>query len=167
MSSTIATLYFVITAPVLFYIIFTDLRYMRIYNGSNIVLFLLFLIPAPFFFAVPEIGWRLLAGVIAFAIGFLLNIAGRLGGGDAKFLPAATPFIATGDIPFVLVMLAFFGIVTIIVHRGLLFVPPFRAAVSDWVSWNHPKMNGKPAMPYGVALALTLSVYLFLRAFIA
>ena len=167
MSSLAATVYFAATLPLLFYIIFSDLRYMRIYNWSNIALFLIFLVLAPIFFSFTEIGWRLVAAIVMFAVGFILNIGRLIGGGDAKFLPAAAPFIALPDATFVMVLLAALSILVLIIHRLLLFIPPFKRAVADWVSWNDPRMNGKPATPYGVALAATLSAYLFLKAFVA
>ncbi len=167
MTGLAATVYFGLTLPLLFYIVFTDLRYMRIYNWSNMALFFIFLLPAPFFFELSEIGWRLAGAGIVFAIAFLLNLAGLMGGGDAKFMPAAAPFVAANDATFVMVLLAALGIIVLVVHRLMLLIPPFKRLVSDWVSWNHPKMNGKPATPYGVALAATLSAYLFLKAFIA
>jgi len=159
-------LYFFLTAPVLFYIVFSDLKFMRIFNGSNILLFCLFFVTAPFLYELSDFSWRLLAAVIALGIGFFLNLVGLMGGGDAKFLPAAAPYIAFSDYTTVLLLLAFFSILTVVVHRTIVLIPSFNRVVGDWESWNNPKMNGRAAVPYGVALALTLSVYLFLKAFI-
>ena len=167
MTTMAATIYFVATLPLLFYIVFSDLRYMRIYNWSNIALFLIFLILSPFFFEWIEIGWRLVAAAVMFAVGFVLNISRLLGGGDAKFLPAAAPYVALSDATFVMVLLAALSIIIVILHRAMLLIPPFKRQVADWVSWNDPRMNGRPATPYGVALAATLSAYLFLKAFVA
>ena len=115
MSSLAATIYFCATLPLLFYIVYTDLRHMRIYNGSNILLFLIFLIPAPFLFDWAAFGWQLVQVAIVFAVAFLINAVGILGGGDAKFLPAAAPYFFFNDVTDTLLVMYLLVISTIAV----------------------------------------------------
>ncbi|MEM7241037.1 MAG: prepilin peptidase [Pseudomonadota bacterium] len=169
MTGTAATVYFFLTLPILFYIVFTDLRYMRIFNWTNIALFVLFFIPAFFFFDIQTIAWQLGIAAIVLVIGYLLNLIGLIGGGDAKFLPAATPYIMLSEFNETMQLLFIFVITSfsvLIGHRALLLIPGFRNMVAEWVSWNKPKFGGRSAVPYGLILAGTLSGYLFIQAFL-
>jgi len=170
MTAMAATIYFFLTLPILFYVIFSDLRYMRIFNWTNIALFALFFPPAFFLFDLTTIGWQMVVTLIVLAISFALNFVGLMGGGDSKFLAAATPYILINDATQALTLMFAFVVTSIsvlIAHRVLYLVPSFRARVADWVSWNHPKFAGRPAFPFGVILAGTVSGYLFIQAFIS
>ena len=169
MTEQAATVYFFLTLPILFYVVFTDLRYMRIFNWTNIALFLLFFVPAFFFFDLWTIAWQIGVAAIVFVVGYLINLVGIMGGGDTKFLPAATPYVMLNDLDDTLALMLIFVLASfsvLIGHRALLLVPGFRNMVTDWVSWNNPKFSGRPAVPFGVILAGTLSGYLLIHAFL-
>jgi prepilin peptidase CpaA len=96
-------------------------------------------------------GWALCA--IVLAIGFVLNAAGVLGAGDAKFAAAMAPFFVLSDLRFDLGLFAACLLGAFASHR-LLRASPFRTAVPDWASWSHPRF------PMGLALAGMLIFYL-------
>jgi prepilin peptidase CpaA len=99
----------------------------------------------------PSIGWHLLAGVIALAIGFTLFALGHIGGGDAKLFAAVVLWLGLKDsLPYALVASVFGGVLAL----GLMFLrhwplPAFLAR-QHWIMKLHDKQAG---IPYGVALA--------------
>ena len=91
-------------------------------------------------------------------IGFVLNVLGVFGAGDAKFAAAAAPFVMVGDLDllgwiFIACVLA--GYVT---HR-IAKHSPLRRLVPDWESWTSGRR-----FPMGLPLGMTLVTYLFLAA---
>jgi len=97
------------------------------------------------------IGWHLLAGVIALAIGFTLFALGHIGGGDAKLFAAVVLWLGLKDfLPYALVASVFGGLLAL----GLMLLRrwplPIFLARQRWVMKLHDKKAG---IPYGVALA--------------
>jgi prepilin peptidase CpaA len=152
-------LLFAATLPLLFVASWSDLRTMTIPNRVNMGLFLVFVILGIFIFPLPEFGWRLLQAVIMLFIGIFLTSAGLMGGGDSKLLAAGAPFVATGHITEVFLLMAILSLAAVVAHRGLGLIPIFKKHVSDWASW-----NTKGNFPFGVPIAATLSLYLLVLA---
>lgn len=101
--------------------------------------------------SLPTIGWHVLAGFCALAIGFAVFAVGWFGGGDAKLLAAAALWFGWPD------SLRF--VVYVVLAGGVLAL-----AVSCWSAlqidseirgWTRFKkvFELKPNVPYGVALA--------------
>ena len=67
-------------------------------------------------------------------IGFVLNAAGVLGAGDAKFAAAAAPFILLGDLRLLAWIFIACVITGFITHR-IAMHSPLRRLVPDWESW--------------------------------
>ena len=118
--------------PICFYVAFTDLALMKITNKAVVALVLL--------------------------AGILLNAAGAMGAGDAKFMAAAAPFIAADDWRLLLVLFIVILIAAFVTHR-VARVSPLRKLAPDWVSWSQGKR-----FPMGLALGPTLALYLCLGA---
>ena len=142
--------------PICFYICWTDLRGMRIPNGAVLTLAGVFIVLGPLLLPFDIYLWRLLTLVIVLVAGILLNAGGAMGAGDAKFIAAASPFIAPGDLRLVIALfaaclLAAFCTHRIAKHSGLRRMAP------DWESWNRGR-----DFPMGLALGATLSFYLVL-----
>ena len=80
--------------PVCLYIMYTDMKGMRIPNHSVVALFVIFalvgLIALPF----DAYLWRYSHLVAVLVAGFALNAGGAVGAGDAKWAAAAAPFRA-------------------------------------------------------------------------
>ena len=79
-----------------------------------------------------------------------------MGAGDSKFIAAAAPFVALGD----LVLLTFIFIASllaaVVTHRTIKMTR-LRNLAPDWTSWEQGKK-----FPMGLALGPTLIIYLVL-----
>ena len=101
---TEAWLYLPFVLPLCFYVAFTDLSQMRITNQAVVVLGGLFLVLGPFVLTFDLYLWRLAQLAIMLVLGVLLNAGGAMGAGDAKFLAAAAPYVALGDMRVLIVI---------------------------------------------------------------
>lgn len=145
--------------PICFYVAFTDLAHMKITNKAVLVLGAVFVLLGPFVLSSFDLYlWRLLQILVVLVIGVALNAAGTMGAGDAKFMAAAAPFVAVGDLKLLLVLFAVLLLAALITHR-LARMSPLRRLAPDWVSWSQGKR-----FPMGLALGPTLALYLCLGA---
>ncbi|MEP5730599.1 MAG: prepilin peptidase [Sulfitobacter sp.] len=142
--------------PICLYVAFTDMAQMRITNQAVILLALVFVVVGVFLLPFPDYLWRLAAMVIVLVLGVILNAAGALGAGDAKFAAAAAPFIALGDLRLLMALLMATLLAAAVVHRGAKYTP-LRKLAPDWESWTRGKK-----FPMGLALGPTLAIYLIL-----
>lgn len=145
--------------PICFYVAFTDLAFMKITNKAVIVLVAVFVVVGPF--ALPAMDmyfWRFLQIVVVLIAGMALNAAGVMGAGDAKFLTAAAPFVALGDLRLIAVIFAIVLFAAFVTHR-IVRMTPLRNIAPDWVSW-----SDKKRFPMGLALGPALALYLCLGA---
>jgi prepilin peptidase CpaA len=93
----------------------------------------------------PVIGWHLLAGVIALAIGFTLFALGHIGGGDAKLFAVVVLWLGLKDsLPYALVASVFGGALAL----GLMLLRswplPVFLARQSWIMKLHDKQAGIP-----------------------
>ncbi|MBJ6370966.1 prepilin peptidase [Sedimentitalea arenosa] len=144
--------------PICFYVAFTDLREMRITNQAVILLAAVFVIVGLFLLPLPTYGLRLLQMGAVLVIGIILNAAGVVGAGDAKFAAAAAPYIAIGDLRLLLAIFAANLLAAFATHR-LVKYTPLRRVAPDWKSWS----TGWK-FPMGLSLGGTLAIYLLLGA---
>ncbi|WP_170761714.1 prepilin peptidase [Ruegeria lacuscaerulensis] len=162
-----------IVLPICFYVAFTDLRDMLIKNHAVVALAVvfavvgLFVLPpwstgwtsggiGPLAVSLPPYVWQLLHIVVILLLGILLNAAGVMGAGDAKFLAAASPFVWPGD--YILVILIFVAttLAAFVTHRMARHTA-LRRIAPDWESWSRPKQ-----FPLGFPLGGSLAIYLIL-----
>lgn len=130
----------------------TDLYEFKIPNWVSATLF------AAFFVAVVAVGapWRLAAegallGAGALALGFALFAFKIIGGGDAKLLAAAAPWVGVAGLMNFLVNMAFAGAalaVALLVFRKTPALPIYAQAA--WIMRLHQKPRD---IPYAVAIA--------------
>ena len=144
--------------PICFFVIFNDLREMRITNKTVLVLSGVFIVIGLIALPFDLYLLRLAQLVVVLLVGIVLNSAGVMGGGDAKFLAAAAPFVAKGDLVmlgelFCACLLAAVATQRIAKYSGLRRLAP------DWVNWDQSRM-----FPMGMALGATLVMYLGLGA---
>ena len=145
--------------PICFYVAFTDLALMKITNKAVLVLGAVFVLLGPF--VLPSIDlylWRLAQLVIVLVFGVVLNAAGAMGAGDAKFMAVAAPYVALGDLRLLLVLFTVIVVAAFVTHR-VARKSPLRNLAPHWVSWSQGKR-----FPLGLALGPTLAVYLCLGA---
>jgi len=129
-----------------------DIASFTIPNFLNLALlaaFAVFAFAAGLSFSV--IGWHLLAGIAALAIGFTLFGLGHIGGGDAKLFAAVVLWLGLKDfLPYALLASVFGGLLAL----GLLLLRqwplPLFLARQGWIANLHDRQAG---IPYGVALA--------------
>lgn len=146
--------------PLSLYTCWSDLRGMRIPNGTVLLLAGAFVVLGPFLIPFETYLWRLAQLGVMLVLGILANAGGLVGAGDAKFVAAAAPYIAAGDLRFVLALftanlLAAFATHRLAKHSGLRRLAP------DWESWSRGR-----DFPMGLALGGTLSLYLLLGIFL-
>lgn len=145
--------------PICAWAAWSDMATMRIPNKSVVALALVFLLLGFFLMPLPEYAWRLSHLVIVLVVGILMNAAGMIGAGDAKFAAAAAPFIASGDFRLVMPLFAATLLAGFVTHR-LARRSPLRQLAPEWESW-HRKWD----FPMGLALGGALAAYIVLGLF--
>ncbi len=156
LSAFAAALFLVAALPIGFFVAFSDLSRMKIPNVANYALVasyaVLGLIALPF----ADYLWQWTHLIVVLIVGIVLNAAGVVGAGDAKFMAAAAPMIPLADasrlIPIAIVCL----LAGYAAHR-LAKHSPIRNMVPDWESWKSGKR-----FPMGFPLAAMLNVFLIL-----
>jgi prepilin peptidase CpaA len=144
--------------PICFYVAYTDLARMKITNRAVIVLALIFVVIGFFLMPLNAYLWKLAALAIVLVVGIVLNAAGVMGAGDAKFLAVAAPFIAIGDLQVLIMLFMATLLAAAITHRTVKHTP-LRKLAPDWDSWEQGKK-----FPMGLALGPCLALYLILGA---
>jgi prepilin peptidase CpaA len=158
-SATAATWFAPLLLPVCLWVAWSDLRYMKIPNKAVWVMFIIYVAVGLVVLPLDTFGWRLVHLVVVLLAGMVLNAAGMVGAGDAKFAAAAAPFIAIGDLQLVLMILASMMIAGYTIHR-IAKHTALRRLAPHWESWTR---EGK--YPMGLSLGGALAAYLALGAF--
>ncbi|MFG6582189.1 prepilin peptidase [Sulfitobacter sp. 1A12779] len=157
-SATAALWFLPFVLPICFYVAFTDMKQMRITNQAVLVLTAIFVLLGLFLLPFDTYLWRLLSLVVVLVVGIVLNAAGVMGAGDAKFAAAAAPYIAWGDLRLLMMLFMATLLAAAATHRGVKYTP-LRRLAPDWQSWQETKK-----FPMGLALGTTLGLYLILGA---
>ena len=150
--------FLVFALPVAFWVAWSDMARMKIPNAAVLALVAVFAVVGPFVLPLGDWGWRWLHLAIVLIVGFLANMAGLLGAGDAKFMAAAAPFVAASDALALMVVFAAILLGAFAAHRLVRAIPPLRGLAPHWQSWTHQKF------PMGLALGPALAIYLGLAA---
>lgn len=136
------------------WVAWSDMKFMKIPNKAVMALLAVFVVLGVM--VLPFMVWlwalALAAGVLV--VGFVLNMGGAVGAGDAKFAAAMAPFFIGADIRIVLALFAACLLGAFASHRLAGRIPAFRAAAGDWASWTHKDF------PMGLALSGTLIFHL-------
>jgi prepilin peptidase CpaA len=154
-----AWLLLVAALPISAYVAWSDMKAMKIPNVAVYALVGAFVILGALTLPFDEYLWRYSHLAVILLIGIILNAAGLMGAGDAKFAAAAAPFIAFSDGKAMIVIYigCFLGCYAL--HRIAKFSPIHKLA-PDWQSWDAGKR-----FPMGFALGTTLVTYLLICAF--
>lgn len=145
--------------PLCLYVAYTDLAKMRITNPTVLAIAAVFAVVGLFLFPFSVYLWQLAHLVIVLVVCIILNAAGAMGAGDAKFLAAAAPYVALGDVRLLMALFAAVLLAAYTAHRIARHTPLHRMAPS-WDSWSQ---EGRK-FPMGFALGPTLAIYLVLAA---
>ncbi|WP_166417436.1 prepilin peptidase [Cochlodiniinecator piscidefendens] len=132
----------------------SDLKRMKIPNRAVLALVGVFVVVGLIALPFAEYPWRLLQLVVVLVIGFVLNMVGAVGAGDAKFAAAMAPFIALGDSMTFLTLFAAVMLAAFVIHRLFRRIPAIRRLTPEWESWENNDF------PMGLALGGSLVFYL-------
>lgn len=159
--SSYAALWFLPFAlPISIWVAWSDMKFMKIPNKAVTALAIVFLIIGLIALPFEVYAWRWTHLFVVLAIGFMLNMIGSIGAGDAKFAAAMAPFIALGDLRMLLFLFAAVLLAAVATHRLFKSSATFRAKTPDWLSWT------KRDFPMGLALGGTLIFYLAAGTFL-
>ncbi|MBR9653019.1 prepilin peptidase [Thalassovita aquimarina] len=155
---SVAIWLFLLCLPACLWSAWNDLSRMKIPNKAVLLLAVTFVIAAPLLMPLQQVGWQLLQLVVVLLVGMVMNGAGLIGAGDAKFTAAAAPYVMLGDWKLVVLLFATTTLAAVAVHR-LAGLTPLRKLAPDWESWTR-----KGDFPMGLPLGGTLSLYLLIGA---
>ena len=155
-----AALFLPLVLPIALWVAWSDLARMTIPNRAVLALVAGYAVIGPFAMPLGDWGWGWARLAVVLLLGFLANMAGLLGAGDAKFAAAAAPFVPVADAGRVLLLLAVLLLAALVVHRGARALAPVRGLVPGWRSWWDPRF------PLGLALGPALAVYLGLAVWV-
>ncbi|RKF17228.1 hypothetical protein D6850_01960 [Roseovarius spongiae] len=157
--SAISAMWFLpFVLPVCLWVAWSDLRVMKIPNVAVLTLAGIFVVVGLVALPIADYPWRLLHLVIVLVIGIVMNAAGLIGAGDAKFAAAAAPYVALGDLRLLCVILAANLLAGFTAHRIAKYTA-LRRLAPEWESWSRGKK-----FPMGLCLGGTLGIYLALGA---
>jgi prepilin peptidase CpaA len=148
-----------LVGPICLYVAYTDLARMKITNRAVLALTSVYVLVG--LIAMPSWEtylWGFAYLGIVLVAGIALNAAGAMGAGDAKFLAAAAPYIALGDLKLVITLFTGVLLAAFAAHR-IARATPLRKLAPEWESWTAGRR-----FPMGLALGPTLLAYLGLAA---
>lgn len=157
--SASAALWFLpFATPIGLWVAWNDMAFMKIPNKAVTALIAVYAVIGLVALPLETYAWQWLHLLVVLAIGFVMNLAGLLGAGDAKFAAAMAPFVALGDIATILYLFSGVLLAAFACHRGIRAIPAIRGALPQWQSWE------RNDFPMGLALGGLLIIYLALGA---
>lgn len=152
--------FLVLVTPICAWAVYTDLKFMKLYNRQTDLLLAVFVVTGVFLLPFDAYLWRLVHFLVLLAVGIFLNQVAHFGAGDAKFMASAAPFFAHAPdhVMLAILLLSAFLLGAFATHRLARMVPAVRRMAPDWVSWT------RKDFPMGLALVGTLWTYLAIVA---
>lgn len=144
--------------PICIWVAWSDMARMKIPNLAVLALVAVYALLGPAVLPLDVWAWRWLHLALVLVTGFVLNLGGALGAGDAKFAAAAAPFVAPEDGATVMMLFAAVLLAAFATHRAARRVPAIRQSSGHWESWH------RKDFPMGLALGGTLIFYLLIAA---
>lgn len=140
--------------PICLWVAWSDLKFMKIPNKAVLSTLALWLLLG--WVATGNLSdwaWGAALFAVVLALGFIGNLAGLFGAGDAKFAAAMAPFFVGGAPQFLLYLYIGCSLTALLLHRVMRNIPAITALAPDWKSWTSKKF------PMGLALASMLLFY--------
>ncbi|EAR52322.1 hypothetical protein OG2516_07592 [Oceanicola granulosus HTCC2516] len=160
MGELLATAWFLpFVLPICFYVAWTDLARMKITNVAVGALLVVFAVVGAMVLPLPDYLWRWAHFALVLVVALALYAGGLFGGGDAKFLAAAAPYVALADLSSMLILLSGFMLAAYAAHR-LARASALRRLAPGWESWTSGR-RFPMGLPFGGALATYLVVTSF------
>ncbi len=153
LTATQAWFFLPLALPICLWAIYTDVREFRISNYAVLALIAAFLVIGPFALGFGDYLWRFSHFAIVLVIGFGLWALTNLGAGDAKIAAAIALYVAPQDVMVVLMIWLFAMIAMMLLYSRRAV----QVAQADGLN-----AARKMAVPFGIALAPTLVIYLIL-----
>jgi prepilin peptidase CpaA len=144
--------------PICLWVMWSDLKAMKIPNLAVMSLVVVFLIVGLIALPMSEYPWRIVNMFVILVLMFFANMVGLMGAGDSKFIAAATPFIDPHDLGVLAFIFAANLLACVATHR-IAKNTSLREMAPDWDSWSRGRK-----FPMGFALGGTLIIYLLLAA---
>ncbi|WP_299141434.1 prepilin peptidase [uncultured Tateyamaria sp.] len=157
LSAQVALWFLPFLVPLCLYVAYTDLASMRITNWTVLAMAGVFVVLGLFLMPLDAYLWQLAQLGIVLVVCMILNAAGAMGAGDAKFLAAAAPYVALGDVRLLMALFAAVLLASYAAHR-IAKHSPLRRMAPNWESWSQEAKK----FPMGFALGPTLAIYLVL-----
>lgn len=146
--------FLILTLPSCLWSAWSDLTRMTIPNRATDLLLAVYALAGLFLMATwPDYVWRFAHFGVVLVLGMGLNAARVMGAGDAKFLAAAAPFVALGDLGVVVTLYLLCVVVTFTLHRAARAAGAARVT-PGWASW-----QAGHRFPMGLALGTALPLY--------
>ena len=142
--------------PICLWVAYSDMRAMKIPNIAVVIMAVVFVVVGAIALPFYDYLWRFSHLGVVLLIGVIMNAAGTIGAGDAKFAAAAAPFVALGDLRLLLALFAANILAAFVTHRFAKHTP-LRRMAPGWKSW---EMGWD--FPMGLSLGATLAIYLIL-----
>lgn len=157
-----AMIFGLLTFPITLWVIYTDLKDMKIRNEAVLATAAIFVIGGVFLLPFADYLWRYLHFVIVLGVCFLMYATVGMGAGDAKYIAVSAPMIALADVEEVAFLYIIWSVVLLIGMFIARRSKKLRASKPDWIWFAEDR---KGYVPFGLALAPTMSTY-FLLAYI-
>lgn len=161
MDTAALALAFAAMLPLMVYVMYQDLKNLRIPNWTVLAVFGIFLATGSWGLPFETFLWRVGAAVAVIVIGFTLYafvtayLGGKLGGGDVKMIAALVPFVAASDVLTVMVIYVFVTFVALAIHSMIRRQLRIRETVTGWDA-----LDDKIYFPVGLILGVTILTYL-------
>lgn len=155
METTPLILALVAMTPLMIYVMWSDLKHLRIPNWVVLAVLAIFVVTGLWGLPLDTFLWRLVHGLAFLVIGFgIFSVAGgKVGGGDMKLIAVLVPFVAAADALFVLL------VYTVVTFAGLFLHRMIRAYLRGReIGWRAFDQN--IYYPVGLVLGVTILVYL-------
>ncbi|OCX65899.1 hypothetical protein BFP70_07125 [Thioclava sp. SK-1] len=153
--TTSTFIFFILTLPVCIWVIFTDLRDMKIYNKAVLTLIAIFAVAGPFLLPIDVYLWRWVNLVVVFVVMLLYMMIRDYGAGDLKFFSATALFYSPSNASFLIFLLVAAMIATVVQIKICRALPSVQRKFGHWKTFE----KGKKTYPMGLGFAMTLILY--------
>ena len=148
--------YLIVMVPIWLYVAWDDVAHLKIRNKVVILIAAIFVITGPFLMPLADYAWQVGQGIAVLLVVFLLYGLRLMGGGDAKFIAAASLYMHRSDVGLIFLIFGITFMVGWAVHRimkGTIGPKLF----PDWASWTSGKR-----FPMGLPMGGWVCIYLYL-----